>query len=76
MGLRLKITVRTERTVVGLKSRTLSRWCEICACESEFVDETAEASDLVKFSKSAPKPHWIQIEGREHLCLRSITTEK
>lgn len=76
MGIRLKITVKTERVFIRLKSPTVDHWCEACGSESAFVDEVAEASTLAEVLSANTTAHRTQIDGRGHLCLRSVSVEE
>ncbi len=72
MGFTLKVTLKTERKiVVMLSTRPIARWCEACGEESSFVDERIET----RLSPVSNEAHRSIIEGREYLCLRSISAQ-
>ena len=75
MGFRLTITLKTERTVLLLAGRPMAEWCEACGAESPFIDEEREAPSLLRCAAALDQAHRKTLNGRSHLCLRSIANE-
>lgn len=73
MAIRLNITLKRETRFVILARRPVVGWCGECEAESSFVDEeAAESSAADLLSEIAATVHRKVIDGRAHLCLRSI----